>query len=208
MATTTRKRPAVRHRAPAKDDAPRPPVRHMTVIAQDPSVRHKGRILMAKVALPAEDLIPGPMGYRVQIVDYDSTRRRFHGAHQLPESYDAEPVHWRKGDRRLVRDFRFHAQNLYALVMKTLARFEFALAAAWAGRSATIESRSRRMGCSTRTRSTAWFRRATGYFKGLSGALVFTGLSHDVVAQRRRALERLRERTGAVERHQARFTRV
>ena len=32
-----------------------------------------------------------------------------------------------KGEPRIVDDFRFHAQNVYALVMKTLARFEFAL---------------------------------------------------------------------------------
>ena len=67
------------------------------------------------------------MGYRVQIVDYDATRRVFHGEHDLPASLSDEPRTWREGDPRIERDLRFHAQNTYALVMKTLARFEFAL---------------------------------------------------------------------------------
>ena len=107
-----------------------PAQRYVTVIAQDPSVRQngpKGPILMAKIAVPAEDLIAGPIGYRVQVVDYDSTTRRFNGAHDLPDNLANEPPAWAKGDAKILDDFRFHAQNVYALVMKTLARFEFAL---------------------------------------------------------------------------------
>jgi hypothetical protein len=106
---------------------PLPATREMTVIAQDPSVRAKRSILMAKISVPAEDLIPGPVGYRVQIVDYDSSSRGFNGAHDLPATFSKEPARWKRGDPRLVKDYRFHAQNVYALIMKTLARFEFAL---------------------------------------------------------------------------------
>jgi len=198
MATITRKRPAVRYRAAAKDDPPRPPVRQMTVIAQDPSVRRTGRILMAKVALPAEDLIPGPMGYRVQIVDYDATRRRFHGAHQLPATYDEEPRHWRKGDPRLIRDFRFHAQNVYALVMKTLARFEFALGRrlGWSFGNHQIKIAPHGMFDANAFYSPVQEGLVFGYFKGLSGGPVFTGLSHDVVVHEttHALLDALRER--------------
>ncbi len=77
-----------------------PAQRYVTVIAQDPGVRvdgPKGPILMAKIAVPAEDLIPGPIGYRVQVVDYDSTTRRFNGAHDLPDSLAAEPPGLGKG---------------------------------------------------------------------------------------------------------------
>ena len=45
-----------------------PAQRYVTVIAQDPSVRQNGPkspILMARIAVPAEDLIPGPIGYRL-----------------------------------------------------------------------------------------------------------------------------------------------
>ena len=82
-----------------------PALRYVTVIAQDPSVRvdgPEGPILMAKIAIPAEDLIPGPIGYRVQVVDYDSTTRRFNGAHDLPESLAAEPPAWAKGEAKIL----------------------------------------------------------------------------------------------------------
>ena len=108
-------------------NVPRPLTREMSVIAQDPSVRAKGKILMAKVSIPAEDLTGGPMGYRLQVVDYDSSSRAFHGAHDLPGDATKEPAAWQRGDLRIVKDYRFHAQNVYALIMKTLARFEFAL---------------------------------------------------------------------------------
>jgi len=99
-------------------------------MAQDPSVRInglQGSILMAKISVPAEDLIAGPMGYRLHLIDYDATTRQFNGAHEIPPSFEDEPPAWRAGDPRIVGDYRFHAQNVYALVMKTLARFEFAL---------------------------------------------------------------------------------
>ncbi len=83
-----------------------PAQRHVTVIAQDPSVRENGPngpILMAKIAVPAEDLVPGPIGYRVQVVDYDSTTRRFNGAHDLPESLEGRAARrGAKGDARIV----------------------------------------------------------------------------------------------------------
>lgn len=105
----------------------RQPVRSMTIIAQDPSVTSRNRILTAKVAIPGEDLIAGPVGYRVQVVDYDSSRQYFHGSHSLPTDYQNAPKAYQRGNRSIVKDFRFHAQNAYALVMKTLARIEFAL---------------------------------------------------------------------------------
>ena len=82
---------------------------------------------MARVSLPAEDLADGPRGYRVHVIDYDSTTGSYHGAHKLPAQYEHEPKAWRNGNLSILDDYRFHAQNVYALVMKTLARFEFAL---------------------------------------------------------------------------------
>src|SRR5262249_27188793 len=102
--------------------------RTMSVIAQDPSVNDAhGRILMAKVRIPQEVVAPGPIGYRVQVVDYDTTEGKFHGAHPLPPTLEDEPIAWAQGRPGIVDDYRFHAQNVYALVMKTLARFEYAL---------------------------------------------------------------------------------
>lgn len=161
-----------------------PATRRMTVVAQDPSVRRPdGRILMATIDVPAEDLMPGPIGYRVQAVDYDASAGRYHGAHSLPALGDKEPKAWAEGHPRIVGDFRFHAQNTYALVMKTLARFEFAL--------------GRRVGWSFKVHqlkvapnglmdANAFYSRSDeglvfGYFPGRGAKTIYTCLSHDIV---------------------------
>jgi hypothetical protein len=170
--------------APSPSRTPRPATRRMTVVAQDPSVhRADGRILMATVDVPAEDLVPGPIGYRVQVVDYDSTSGTYHGRHVLPAHYHDEPRSWREGHPSILADYRFHAQNVYALVMRTLARFEFAL--------------GRRVGWSFRVHqlkvaphglldANAFYSRreeglVLGYFHGRNNQPIYTALSHDVV---------------------------
>src|SRR5258706_14798042 len=88
--------------------------RRMSVIAQVPSVRIDGQILMSEIEIPAEDLDPGPIGYRVQVVDYDSSTGNYRGTHVLPDE-GQEPRQWHDGDPAIVGNFRFHAQNVYAL---------------------------------------------------------------------------------------------
>jgi hypothetical protein len=176
----------------------RSPVRYMSIIAQDPSVTWRGRILMAKVSIPAEDVIAGPMGYRVQVVDYDSTRQYFHGSHTLPAAYEDEPKAWQRGDPSIVKDFRFHAQNVYALVMKTLARFEFALGRrlGWSFDNHQLKIAPHGMFDANAFYSPVEEGLVFGYFKGLSGRPVFTALSHDVVVHEttHALLDALRER--------------
>jgi hypothetical protein len=109
----------------------RPPIRKLTVIAQDPAVKRGGRIIRTTVDVPSEDLEAGPWGHRVQVVDYDVPRDLF--LRPLPKREYAlvkgryEDPWQRASDARLLSDPRFHAQNVYALVMQTLTRFEFAL---------------------------------------------------------------------------------
>ena len=101
----------------------------LTIIAQDPSVRVDGKILTAQVSIPAEELAPGPRGYRMQVVDYDSSTGIFYppleyrilenGAYNDPFENESNDV--------LLNDPKFHAQNVYAIIMRTLARFESAL---------------------------------------------------------------------------------
>jgi hypothetical protein len=176
----------------------RQPLRYMTIIAQDPSVTQTGRILTAKVAVPAEDLIAGPMGYRLHVVDYDSTRQYFHGTHLLPAAYEDEPKEWQRGSPGIVRDFRFHAQNVYALVMKTLARFEFALGRrlGWSFDNHQLKIAPHGMFDANAFYSPVEEGLVFGYFKGLSGGPVFTALSHDVVVHEttHALLDALRER--------------
>nr|QCL09649.1 hypothetical protein pC5.8a_157 [Rhizobium rhizogenes] len=47
--------------------------RKLSIIAQDPSVKIDGKIVRASIDVPAEELLPGPRGYRVVVVDYDVT---------------------------------------------------------------------------------------------------------------------------------------
>lgn len=52
--------------------------RELTIVAQDPSVRRRGRILTAPVRLPVEQLGAGPRGYRVHVIDYDASSNRLY----------------------------------------------------------------------------------------------------------------------------------
>jgi hypothetical protein len=55
---------------------PQARLRKMRIVAQDPSVTLDGRrgsILTAEVDVPAEELAPGPRGYRVHVIDYDAS---------------------------------------------------------------------------------------------------------------------------------------
>src|SRR5262245_39061746 len=179
--------------------SPLPATRKVTVIAQDPSIRRPdGSILMAMIDIPAEELEPGPLGYRVQVVDYDSSRNAYHGAHALPTSLDDEPKTWAKGSPSIVGDFRFHAQNTYALVMKTLARFEFALGrrVKWSFKPHQLKVAPNGM-----MDANAFYSRDVeglvfGYFRGLSKGMVYTCLSHDIVVHEttHALIDALRER--------------
>ncbi len=179
------------HRAPlppAERDgiAALPAMRYMTVIAQDPGVRVRGRsgpILMSRIAVPAEELIRGPIGYRVHVVDYDATARRFNGAHELPDRVEAEPSAWQNGDPRIVGDDRFRAQNVYALVMKTLARFEFALGrrVGWSFKTHQLKVAPNGMLDANAFYTPREEGLVFGYFAGSSGDTVYTCLSHDIV---------------------------
>jgi len=170
----------------------------MSVIAQDPTVRREGRIVMAKVAVPAEELRPGPVGYRVQVVDFDATRRAYQGAHSLPPSFEDEPASWRAGDPSIVRSTRFHAQNVYALVMKTLARFEFALGrrVQWSFETHQLKVAPHGMADANAFYSPQAEGLVLGYFDGLSGDRVHTCLSHDIIVHEatHALLDALRER--------------
>jgi hypothetical protein len=114
--------------------APLPRTRKLTVIAQDPSiVGTDGQILTTELEIPAEDLSPGPRGYRVHVVDYDSSTDTLWAPMRYEDPVDGcyvDPfsdyvVRSRTND--LLLEPAFHAQNVYAIVMRTLARFEFAL---------------------------------------------------------------------------------
>ena len=99
------------------------------IIAQDPAVRVKGRILTVQVEVPAEELATGPWGHRVHVIDYDASTQTLYRSldyHRAKNGLLEDPFA-EADDEALLKDPRFHAQNVYAIIMRTLARFEFAL---------------------------------------------------------------------------------
>ena len=158
--------------------------RKLTIIAQDPSIKVKGKILRAEVEIPAEELQPGPWGYRVQIVDYDSSTETLYKPLEYPplDSTNGDPFR-RASDAKLLSDPNFHAQNVYAIVMRILARFEFAL-----GRrvSWNLYGHQIKIAPHAFAEANAFYSETDealmfGYFPGSDG-MVYSCLSHDIVA--------------------------
>lgn len=173
--------------------------RIVSVIAQDPSVKDKkGNILMSRIRIPKEVVQPGPMGYRVQVVDFDATAGAFHGSHELPQSFESEPRAWTSGRANIVSDYRFHAQNVYALVMKTLARFEHAMGRriSWSFKTHQLKIAPHGMFDANAFYTPDVEGLVFGYFSGLSGETVYSCLSHDVVVHEttHALIDALRER--------------
>ena len=98
--------------------------RQFEIVAQDPSVRHNGKVLTAEISLPMERLAEGPMGYSLYVVDYDASTETMYNP---PELKDGEPVKAPTSVTKLFADPGYHAWNVYAIAMRTLLRFEFAL---------------------------------------------------------------------------------
>lgn len=94
----------------------------VTIVVQDPTVERDGKVLTAEVQIPREELIDGPMGSALYVVDYDATSRRMYRAAPTKQG----PPHWQKRDE-ILADPVFHAWNVYAIVTRTLRRFESAL---------------------------------------------------------------------------------
>jgi hypothetical protein len=163
--------------------APQPRERQITIIAQDPSVRVDGKILRSRIRIPAETLEPGPVGYRVEIIDYDATHDTFYLPQPPPpvKSEDADPFE-NYDDEKLETDPVFHRFNAYALVMRTLARFEFALGRriGWGFSGHQLKVAPHAFSDANAFYSEKDHALLLGYFPGRKG-MVFTCLSHDVV---------------------------
>ena len=163
-----------------------PRTRKLTIIAQDPSVRSNRRILRASVDVPAEDLAPGPWGYRVHVVDYDSSTGTLYRPlkyRPLKSEQDGD-LFANASDEELLSNPNFHAQNVYAIVMRTLARFEFALGrrVSWGFYGHQIKVAPHAFADANAFYSERDQALMFGYFPGRSNRMVWSCLSHDVVA--------------------------
>jgi hypothetical protein len=177
-----------------------PRTRKLTIVAQDPSVRVDKKILTTTIKVPAEEIAPGPRGYRVHVVDYDSSTGTLYKPITYPAltaEADGDPFAG-AADSALLNDPSFHAQNAYAIVMKTLARFEFALGrrVSWGFYGHQIKVAPHAFADANAFYSERDQALLFGYFPGVSGRMLYSCLSHDVVAHEatHALLDGLRER--------------
>ena len=177
----------------AKITAPKPS-RTLTILGQDPSVKNgTGRVITAQIAIPNEQLSAGPRGYRVQVVDYDASTNRMYvpldaakmGSVEapldpfLPKEKEAPEAF----NERLLGDPRFHAQNAFAIVMRTLGSFERALGRriSWSFGGHQLKVAPHAFADANAFYSPQDEGLLFGYFFASKGP-VYTCLSHDIVA--------------------------
>lgn len=155
--------------------------RKVRVVAQDPSLHARdGSILTSVVAIPAEELEDGPRGHRVAVIDYDSTYQRFYE----PWRDTTRPLDGEVVDADILGHASYHALNVFALVMRTVARFERAL-----GRRISwgFDGQLLNVVPHAFQEANAYYSREDnallfGYFPGAkAGDWVYTALSHDII---------------------------
>jgi hypothetical protein len=95
--------------------------RNLTVVAQDPSIRWDGTVVVAEARIPYERLEPGPHGHRFHVVDYDTATRSL----TPPRPFAGDVISGAPGEDLAAPARR--AQNVYAIAARTLAAFEEAL---------------------------------------------------------------------------------
>lgn len=101
---------------------PPPLIRPLKVFAFDPSVgRYIGNVM--KLDVRYEKLIPGPIGERIAVIDYDGANKVFY----KPVDLDHPSLLVSSGLDPSESDPRFHQQMVYAVVSETIQRFETVL---------------------------------------------------------------------------------
>lgn len=182
-------------RRPASTNGIAPAARRpLKIFASDPLL---GRTFgnRARIDVVNETIEPGPVGARLEVIDYDSAQKCFY----QPVDLNLPAILLQGGLEPSEADPRFHQQMVYAVAMRTLENFDRAL-----GRVIQLgSSNRRRSGGFPRLRlfphafygANAFYSPTLnavlfGYFRAeaddvggnLPGQTVFTCLSHDVIA--------------------------
>jgi len=105
-----------------KIDIPTPDTRPLKCYAFDPS---HGKFFGNEMTLHVkyEKLLPGPIGERIAVIDYDGENKRFY----KPVNLDAPSLLISSGLSPTESDPRFHQQMVYAVASETIQNFEAAL---------------------------------------------------------------------------------
>jgi hypothetical protein len=103
-------------------DIPTPETRPLKCYAFDPSL---GKFFGNEMTLEVkyEHLLPGPIGERVAVIDYDGENKRFY----KPIDLENPSLLIRSGLSPSESDPRFHQQMVYAVASETIQNFEAAL---------------------------------------------------------------------------------
>jgi hypothetical protein len=180
------------------------PTRKLTILALDPSVKDQHGILKTQIEIPNEALDAGPRGYRVQIIDYDSTSDSLYNAAPIApgvncESDEPTDPFADTSDSSLLADPAFHAFMTYGIVMKTLSSFEYALGRrlGWSFEGHQIQVAPHAFADANAFYSDRAHGLYFGYFPSTDGKRrIFTCLSREIVAHEttHALLDGLRER--------------
>lgn len=178
--------------------------RRIRVLAFDPSLTTKletSAINILTLELPwEEDLLPGPIGEYIEVVDYDPASGVFYEPVNLNDPY----LLAQDGLSPSESDPRFHQQMVYAVAMTTIRNFERALGRVvfWADHTFKLDSgaindqfvrRLRIYPHALRERNAYYspVKKALlfGYFPATlkdennsPGTIIYTCLSHDIIA--------------------------
>ncbi|HKR02669.1 MAG TPA: hypothetical protein VJT09_18465, partial [Pyrinomonadaceae bacterium] len=107
---------------PVSTTVPPPVTRPLKAYAFDPSLgRFVGNEMTIEVRY--EKLLPGPIGKRVAVIDYDGANQVFY----KPVNLDDPSLLIRGGLSPTESDPRFHQQMVYAVVSETIQHYEAAL---------------------------------------------------------------------------------
>jgi hypothetical protein len=150
-------------------------------VAQDPGVREGDKVLMAEVEIPAESLSSGPRGHRISVVDYDASTDTLYSGF-APADLADDPFGSISFDEMLVNP-QFHSWNVYAVAMRTLTRFEFALGrkVAWSHEGHQLKIFPHAFRDTNAFYAPEAEALMFGYFQGKKNT-IFSCLAHDVVA--------------------------
>jgi hypothetical protein len=107
---------------PESTEVPPPVARPLKAYAFDPSLGHFiGNEMMIDVRY--EKLLPGPIGKKIAVIDYDGANHVFY----KPVDLDNPSLLIRGGLAPSESDPRFHQQMVYAVVSETIQHYEAAL---------------------------------------------------------------------------------
>jgi len=173
-------------RAGGPTPLPQPARRPLKIFAFDPMLGRAARNRIS-IDVPNEPLAPGPIGSRIEVVDYDASNR----LRYPPVDLNDPAVLMAGGIDPMEAEPRFHQQMVYAVASRVVENFERALGRRWAFRG----DRPLRIYPHAFEGRNAFYHSGLkallfGYFQAdlddpgpnIPGQTIYTCLSHDIIA--------------------------